>query len=75
MVNGVIDSLIEHIGGMDQRILSAAAKVDYIAVRENRPVSTEDVKLAASDLSWSLSESQIQSVITLLSTLHLVEVK
>lgn len=74
VVNRVIDSLMEHAAGLDQQILSAAAKVDYIAARESRPVTNEDVKLAARDLGWSLSDSQIQSVITLLSKLGFIEV-
>jgi uncharacterized protein YwgA len=74
VVNHVVDKLIEFTGGLDQRMLSPAAKVDYIASREERPVTTKDVRRAASDLGWSLSDSQIESVVTLLSGLGLVQV-
>lgn len=74
VVNHVVDSLIEITGGLDQRMLSPAAKVDYIAAREGRPVTTKDVRLAASDLGWRLSNSQIESVLALLSKLEFIQV-
>jgi hypothetical protein len=73
-VNRVVDSLIEATGGLDQRMLSPAAKVDYIAEREKRPVSMKDVRRAARDLGWALSDSQIESVVALLSKLGLIQV-
>jgi uncharacterized protein YwgA len=73
-VNHVVDSLIENVGGLDQRMLSPAAKVDYIATREGRPVTKRDVRMAASDLGWSLNDSQIDSVVELLSKLGFIHV-
>jgi uncharacterized protein YwgA len=75
IIDEVIDALLEHAGGLDQRILSAAAKVDYIAIQESRPVSVEDVRLSAiRDLGWSLTEPQVEEVMSLLNRLGFVQV-
>jgi uncharacterized protein YwgA len=68
-IDGVIDSLLEHTKRLDQGVLSAAAKVDFIASHRKEAVTVEDVKLAANDLGWSLTDTQVESVFDLLSKL------
>lgn len=69
----VVDGLLEEAGRLDQKVLSAAAKVDYIAMEEGRPVSVQDVRYAARDLGWSVTEEQVGEVFRLLSKLHFVQ--
>jgi len=73
-IDEVVDGLLEEAGRLDQRVLSAAAKVDYIAKEERRRVSMEDVRSAARDLGWTISQNQEGEVVGLLSNLGFVEV-
>jgi uncharacterized protein YwgA len=73
MIDLVIEALVENAGRLDQRLLSAAAKVDYIAKQEGRPVSVHDVQLAAKDLGWRLDEVQVSEVVEMLRKLGFVE--
>ncbi len=59
IIDSVIDSLLEHTKRLDQGVLSAAAKVDFIASHRKEPVTVEDVKLAANDLGWTLTDAQL----------------
>jgi hypothetical protein len=75
LINEVVDGLLQEAGGLDQRVLSAAAKVDYIAKEEGRPVSVQDVRSAARDLGWTISPTQVSEVVGLLSHLRFVELQ
>lgn len=53
-------------GGLDQQILSAAAKTYFIAEREGGSVSPSDVKRMTADYSWKLSKEEIERVTSIL---------
>lgn len=74
LVDEVVDGLLAEAGRLDQKVLSAAAKVDYIAKEEGRPVAVVDVRSAAKDLGWTISQPQVEEVVGLLSNLGFVEV-
>lgn len=73
-IDEVVDGLLEEAGRLDQKVLSAAAKVDYIAREEGRPVSVDDVRSAARDLGWTISPAQVGEVVGLLGNLGFVDV-
>jgi uncharacterized protein YwgA len=74
IIDEVLDGLLHEAKGLDQRVLSAAAKVDYIAKQEGRSVSVDDVIAAAKDLGWSIRRTQAQFVVGLLGNLGFVKV-
>jgi uncharacterized protein YwgA len=67
----LIESILEHAGRLDQRILSAAAKVHFIGKREDKAVSIDDVRRAARDYGWKLSEREVEKVMELLEKVGL----
>lgn len=69
-----IERLIEAAGGLDQRILSPAAKTYFIAKREKRPVSSAEIKEFGKKLGWNLRNPQIKQVASVLSTLGFAKV-
>lgn len=72
-LESLVTSLVGHVGRLDQQILSAAAKVDYIARQEGRPVTIQDVRTAATELGWELGGDQIEKVVELLRSLGFVD--
>ncbi len=74
IIDDVVSTLIAHTGKLDQRVLSPAAKVDFIARQQDKPVSTQDIQSAAEDLGWTLTDAQVTSVVDLLEKLGLVTV-
>lgn len=74
VIDDLINGLIKEAGQLDQAVLSAAAKVDYIAKEEARPVSVTDVGSAARDLGWMISPTQTGEVVRILSNLGFVQV-
>jgi hypothetical protein len=74
-IDEVVNGFLQEAGGLDQRVLSAAAKVDYIAKEERRPVAVQDVRSAAKDLGWTVSPTQVGEVVGLLSHLGFVELQ
>ena len=74
IIDEVVKALLENQGRLDQRLLSAAAKVDFIAMRESRPVSVQDVQLAAMDLGWQLDQRQVSKVMEMLRDLGFVKI-
>jgi uncharacterized protein YwgA len=67
-----VDQIASVVGALDQRTLSLAAKVHYIASREDGPISLEQVRLEAKKLGWKISEKQANQVATILRKLSLV---
>jgi uncharacterized protein YwgA len=69
-----VDRLTEAAGGLDKRILSAAAKTYFIAKREKRPLSTAEIRQLGKSLGWDLRTPQVKQVAGVLATLGLVRV-
>jgi uncharacterized protein YwgA len=75
VIDSVFDSILERTKKLGQGVLSAAAKVDFIARDREEALSVQDVKLAATDLGWTLTDAQVEGVFDLLGHLGLGEVK
>jgi uncharacterized protein YwgA len=73
-IDDFVQQLVEAAGGLDQNVLSAAAKTFFIANREKRDLSTTEVRALARELGWSLGPKQIKRVAGVLHRLNLVEV-
>lgn len=69
-----VQQLVEVAGGLDQNLLSAAAKTFFIANREKRDLSINEIRALAKDLGWNVGSKQIQRVARVLQQLNLVEV-
>lgn len=54
--------LLEAFGDLDQRRLSAAAKVHYIEEREGQDLEPDQVVEVARQFGWNLSESKVERV-------------
>ena len=74
-IDRVVDALLAHTGRLDQRVLSAAAKVDFIASQQDRSIDVPDVRLAAKDFGWELTDPQVDNVVDLLDKLGLAQVR
>jgi uncharacterized protein len=57
---------------LDPNVLSWAAKVHYILVQENRPMTHEEISTIAESLNWKLGTPQISHGVNLLKELSLV---
>lgn len=73
-VERFVRKLEEAAGGLDQGILSPAAKTFFIASRENRALKPQEIHDLALDLGWDLEPAQIKKVARVLQQLDLVEV-
>lgn len=71
-VHDFVDKLAEAAGGLDQGVLSAAAKTHFIASREKRPVSAQEIREFGKQLGWNLKELQIVQVVQVLEAMGLV---
>jgi uncharacterized protein YwgA len=69
----LVQKLIDAAGGLDQRILSTAAKTHYISAQEGSLLSVDDIRAKAKRLGWDLSARQIKQVEQVLEKLGLVE--
>lgn len=73
-----IEAFVRHLeeaaGGLDQGILSPAAKTYFIASRENRALSPQAIRELASELGWDLQPPQVKKVAKVLQQLNLVQV-
>jgi len=72
-LDNLMELILEHAGGLDQRVLSPAAKVLYIAGQQDRAVRSDEIQLAGADLGWDLDESQVKLVAELLERLGFVK--
>lgn len=70
-----IGRLVAAAGGLDQRILSPAAKTYFIAKREGRSISTSEIRQLAKKLGWDLRPPQIKIVAEVLGTLKLAKLE
>lgn len=68
-----IGRLTAAAGGLDQRILSPAAKTHFIASREQRPVKTSEISEFGRQLGWDIRPNQVVQVFEFLKTLGLVQ--
>lgn len=73
-IEGFVKQLEEAAGGLDQGILSPAAKTYFIASRENRALSAQAIRELASELGWDLQPPQVKKVAKVLQQLNLVQV-
>jgi uncharacterized protein YwgA len=73
-IQAFVRRLEEAAGGLDQGILSPAAKTFFIAQRENRDLTPKEIHDLARDLGWDLKPAQIKKVAQVLQQLNLVEV-
>jgi uncharacterized protein YwgA len=73
-LRGFVARLAEAAGGLDQRILSPAAKTYFIAKRERRPMSTGEIREIGKSLGWDLRAPQIKQVASVLSSIGLAKV-
>lgn len=67
-----VDQLQSSVGGLDQSVLSLAAKVHYIVERAGQPVGQDQIVEAARTLGWRITEPTIADVSTILERLRLV---
>ena len=67
-----VDDLRSSVGGLDQAVLSLAAKVHYIVERHGGPLGTEQIADVATGLGWRISENKIKDVAVTLERLGLV---
>lgn len=74
-VSGLINDIEKVVGSLDQKVLSAAAKVLYIAREENRAVQFDEIGRLALEHGWTLSTYQVQRVANMLQDLRLTKVK
>ncbi len=74
-VQAFVKQLEEAAGGLDQGILSPAAKTYFIANRENRDLTSSEIRELARELGWDLRPGQIKRVARVLEQLDLVEVE
>jgi len=68
-----IGKLIQAAGGLDQKVLSTAAKTFFIAQREGRPLDAEEIKQLARQLGWTVSHAQVERVLRVLHDLEFME--
>jgi uncharacterized protein YwgA len=68
-----IERLEQAAGGLDQSVLSPAAKTYFIASREHRPVKTSEIRTFGAQLGWNLQRKQVLQVVAVLKTLGLVK--
>ena len=68
-----VQQLEEAAGGLDQNVLSAAAKTFFIASRERRDLTVAEIRALARELGWDLRSKQIQRVSQVLQRLNLVQ--
>ena len=70
-----VERLVAAAGGLDQGILSAAAKTHFIVKHEKRPVSVAEIKTFGTKLGWNLERTQMKQVAKILTELQLAQVK
>lgn len=73
-VNAVIDDIEKVIGSLDQKVLSAAAKVLFIAREEDRAIQLDEIGRLALEHGWTLSAFQVERVADVLHDLGLAKV-
>jgi uncharacterized protein YwgA len=71
-VSAVVAAVEQRVGGLDQRILSLAAKVHYIVDHEEGAVTRDEIVNNAKDLGWLITQPDIDKVVGLLEDLNLV---
>ena len=69
-----VEKLEQAAGGLDQGILSPAAKTYFIANREGRNLTASEISRLARQVGWELRSAQIKKVSKVLDELGLVEV-
>jgi uncharacterized protein YwgA len=72
-LNQFLDKLVEAANGLDQKVLSAAAKTLYIARATGKASSLGEISDLARGHGWDLSPSDIAQVVDVLRKLGLVE--
>lgn len=72
-IRGFLSKLESSAGGLDQRVLSPAAKCYFIIKREKRAVTTDEIRENAAQLGWQLDQHQIDHVGQVLEQLHLIQ--
>ncbi len=73
-LESVVDQINNVFGGLDQRLLSLAAKTHYIAKAKGRQVTPDEIRDAARELGWRLSPSMIADVAKRLESLGVLKV-
>jgi hypothetical protein len=70
-----LDRLVELAGrhfGLDQRLLSAAAKAHFVLSSHNLPLTFDVIRAEARNLGWEISAGDADKVVDFLSDLGLV---
>jgi uncharacterized protein YwgA len=67
-----VENLQSSAGGLDQSVLSLAAKVHYIVERHGGLVGHDEIVEAARSLGWRISERKIADVAAILEKLRIV---
>lgn len=67
---GKIVCICKDAANLDSKTLSWAAKIHYIRTREERRMTSDEIREIARTLNWDLSEDQIQKGMDLLKNLH-----
>ena len=73
-IEAFVRRLEQAAGGLDQGILSPAAKTYFIASRESRPLTLPAIEELARGLGWDLQPPQVKKVAKVLQQLNLVQV-
>jgi uncharacterized protein YwgA len=74
-VEQFVGSLTSAANGLDQRILSPAAKTLFIAKREGRALDISEIGELAKQLGWHLNKEQVDRVVNVLAGIDLIRVE
>ena len=73
-VDAVINDIEKVVGSLDQKVLSAAAKVLFIAREEDRSIQLDEISRLALEHGWTLSAFQVERVADVLHDLGLAKI-
>jgi len=73
-IRELIDELDSRTQGLEQRLLSPAAKTLFITKETGKAVSTEEISEMAAELGWALDEKEVESVSSTLAELSFIKV-
>ncbi len=66
-------NICKKTANLDVKILSWAAKVNYILSEQGKPMTPEEITLTADSFGWKLNQAQINNAIELLKQLELCQ--
>lgn len=70
-----VETLGNALGSLDQRTLSVAAKILFIAREENRPLNSDETREIAHQLGWEISSDEVERMTRSLESLGVIRRK